>query len=706
MIHSGLHQFMITDLLHSAQATVSFALYLFFPGYVIGWATGLFSFRNKSASERLLLSIVLSSAVVPVLAVLIGRFVSTAASQWCFIALAVAGAFQIATKAVRNRENFELKRSTWIALAMAAIWACVALFELADLQIGQRLYLSVTAYDHCIRTELVQAVLRTGVPPHNPLFYASGQAPVMRYYYYWYVLCALPSQLFGISARASLSASSVWCGFALAALIPLYLKHFFHESNGLRKKSLLGIALLGVTGLDLIPNLLWFAQNRSVVYADMDWWDPNQVTSWIGSLLWVPHHVAALVACMAGFLVLSQMKNGTRFRERVVTALVAGASFAGAAGLSIYVTFTFALFVIAWTLYLPVQRRFADCATYIASGAISMLLSFPYLRDLHGVGGIKASFAFFAIRDFPTALDWLRRHNVTDPRLLTLSSLPTLPVVYAIEFGFFLLVGILRFKSELRGPLRLTLNQRAAWCILGVSLLVGTFLHSGVIVSNDLGMRSVLPAQFILLLWAASLLANQFAESASPANSSRRAIRILITTTLAFGILGTVAELFILRAYAPLADSETIERSEDFMPAVPHMGERTYALRTGYGQLNAMLAPGAIIQPNPIATSYLPLLLYSNHQAAAHGRDCGVGFGGDPLQCEKIIVPLANLYLTQHPIRGSDVDALCNALSINVLVATDADQVWHDANGWVWQRNALVANPYMRAIPCGRLASR
>lgn len=31
-----------------------------------------------------------------------------------------------------------------------------ALFERADLQIGQRLYLSVTAYDHCVRTELVQ----------------------------------------------------------------------------------------------------------------------------------------------------------------------------------------------------------------------------------------------------------------------------------------------------------------------------------------------------------------------------------------------------------------------------------------------------------------------------------------------------------------------------------------------------------------------
>jgi len=695
---------MIADLLQGALATAVFALYLLFPGYTIGWAAGLFSFRSRSASERVLLSIVLSIAISPILAALVGRF-SPKASQVFFLALSLAALCLIAAEALGKHRSadFNLKRSTWIALGIAVVWAAIALFELADLQIGQRLYLSVTAYDHCVRTEMVQAVLRTGVPPRNPLFYPGGHAPVMRYYYYWYVLCALPSQLLGIPARASLSASSVWCGFAVAALVPLYLKYFLHEMDDLRRKALLGIALLCVTGLDLIPNLLWFAQFPSIVYVDMDWWDPNQVTSWLGSILWVPHHVAALVACLAGFLILSQMEDGMKFRERCMVALIAGAAFASAAGLSIYVTFTFVLFVVVWTLYLLFTRQLAALATYAATGAISLVLSLPYLHDLQETSKVEAGFASFAIRDFPTALNWLQKHHVTSLLLIKLSYIPTIAVVYAIEFGFFLLVGLLQFRSEVCGPRRLTQNQRTAWLMLGVSLFVATFLRSGVISSNDLGMRSVLLAQFILLLWAVPFFASWFGTAHPAGNSRRSALRILAVTTLVLGILGSVAELFILRAYAPMADADIIERSEDFMPKGPHMGARTYALRAGYEQLNQTLAPDAVVQHSPLAPGYLPLLLYSNHQVAAQGRDCAAGFGGDPRQCEAAVVPLADLFFTPHSSVGSDVDALCNALSINVLVATDSDRAWYDVNGWVWSRKAVVANDHMRAIPCGSL---
>ena len=704
MIHSGLHNFMIADLVRGVLATAAFALYLLLPGYAVGWSAGLFSFRSRSASERLLLSIVLSVAVSPILAVLVGRF-SPGAAQGLFLALGVAALCLIATEAFGNRRivGFKLERSTWIALGLASLWACAALFELADLQIGQRLYLSVTAYDHCIRTELVQAVLRTGVPPRNPLYFPGGHAPVMRYYYYWYVLCALPSHLFGVPARASLSASSVWSGFALAALVPLYLKYFFHELDGLRSKALLGVALLSVTGLDLIPNLLWFAQFPSIVYADMDWWDPNQVTSWLGSFLWVPHHVAALVACLAGFLVLSQMEDRMKLGERFIVALVAGAAFASAAGLSIYVTFTFALFVVLWAFYLLVTQHFADLATYAATGAASLILSLPYLHDLHGASRVKAGFASFATRDFPTALHWLQQHHVTSPLLIKLSSIPTIAVVYTIEFGFFLLIGIMRFKSEVCGSRRLSQNQRAAWLMLGVSLFVATFLRSGVTASNDLGMRSALLAQFILLLWAVPFLASWFGAADQAGNPRQSVLRIVALSALALGILGSVAELFILRAYAPMADADVIERSEDFMPKGPQMGERTFALRAGYEQLNQVLTPNAVVQHSPLAPGYLPLVLYSNHQLAALGFDCGSSFGGDPLQCEAAIVPLADLFFTPHI--HPDVDALCNALSINILVATDVDRAWHDANGWVWSRKAMVANDYMRAIPCGRTLS-
>jgi hypothetical protein len=230
---------------------------------------------------------------------------------------------------------------------MAALWAALALFELADLQLGQRLYLSVTAYDRSVRTAMVESVLRHGVPASNPFYLPYGQPAGLRYYDYWYVLCALVSRAVGVPARAAMTASVVWSGLALAAMIPLYLKHVLQCRDGLRRASLIGFALLGVTGLDIIPNLLLYAQPVSVIYLDADWWDPNQVTGWITSLLWVPHHVASLVACLVGFLLLYGLQEEDGWLRRMGVSVLACAAFASAAGLGLYVTFAITVFLMA-----------------------------------------------------------------------------------------------------------------------------------------------------------------------------------------------------------------------------------------------------------------------------------------------------------------------------------------------------------------------
>jgi hypothetical protein len=79
----------------------------------------------------------------------------------------------------------------------------------------------------------------------------------------WYSVCLVPASLFGLLPRYVLFASSVWTGFALAAIIPLYLKHFFRKTQALNQRSLFGIALLAVSGLDLLPvSLLYLAKRQ------------------------------------------------------------------------------------------------------------------------------------------------------------------------------------------------------------------------------------------------------------------------------------------------------------------------------------------------------------------------------------------------------------------------------------------------------------
>ena len=159
---------------------------------------------------------------------------------------------------------------------MMLAWFVVVQLSLADLQIGHRLYVSYVAFDHSVRLPLVEAAARTGVPPRNP-FYSVGKAPVLRYFYYWYVVCALPIRLFGLSAKGCLNASVFWSGIGLASTIPLFLKYVIGVRENLRNKSVIGIALLTITGLDLIPcaATVFYYHGLS---ADMEWWNPNQVT--------------------------------------------------------------------------------------------------------------------------------------------------------------------------------------------------------------------------------------------------------------------------------------------------------------------------------------------------------------------------------------------------------------------------------------------
>ena len=98
---------------------------------------------------------------------------------------------------------------------------------------GRRFTQRWRAYDYSVRSPFISSALRTGAPPANPFFYPGHSVPA-RYYYYWNVLCALPAFISRGSARVTLYASCIWSGLLLAAMIPIYLKHFLEQSSKLR----------------------------------------------------------------------------------------------------------------------------------------------------------------------------------------------------------------------------------------------------------------------------------------------------------------------------------------------------------------------------------------------------------------------------------------------------------------------------------------
>jgi hypothetical protein len=691
-----MHNFMLDDLFASTQAFLVFALFLVPPGYVTGTITDVIGFRTRSVLEKLLLAIVLSVCVAPGLAVLVGRFASVTVSLWMFVSIAIVFVFVFISdpRCQDKSEHVHPCRSTIIAAALVSSWVIIAISQLIDWQIGNRLYPSVVSFDASLRADFIQACLRTGVPPLNPYFFAHGSAPVMRYFYYWYVLCALPAKLAHVSGRASLIASSAWCGIAIAAVTVLFLKHFLEVKERLRRVSLYAIALLAVTGLDL-----FFIVSRHWVPPDMEWWDTDQVTSWFDALLWVPHHVASLIACLGAFLVLWVATQSRSTRPRIAAVFVAGLGFSTAAGLSVYVVFAFAIFMVLWTLSLIIEKRWADFAMCILAGVGALIFALPYLHDLRGPGASGGGFAAVHVPLFVPLVTWLVREGLVQSEFgLLLWRIPMLMLHYVFELGFFLIVLAVRWKRDRHLPRSRV--KTASWLMLASSFVVASFLRSAVIRSNDLGWRGAMMMQFILLLWAAILL-DEFVFTNS-SNSMRS--RILLTTACAVAILvgasGSIFQILVLRTYVWMSDHGKVV-AVSWLPQPPAIGERTYEIRSMFEALDRKIAVSAIVQNNPFTQDFGPFHLYSTHQFAAGDSECGDAFGGDPRLCRETVGALNQIYRTAATLQAEDLNQFCDDFQIDVLIAQDRDPAWQVSNSWVWTRIPLASAQHIRAIPCG-----
>jgi hypothetical protein len=604
-----------------------------------------------------------------------------------------------------------MARTTKIACGIAIVWAIVVIASLADIQIGSRLYPSTALWDHAVRIAFLHSAMRTGPPLRNPFSYL-GSAPIARYYYYWYVLCSYPAKLTHIDPRCVLYGSSVWSGFLLAALIPLYLRDFLGVRENLRRKSVVGLTLIAVTGLDIIPSVYEFFRAHRVT-VDMEWWDPVQITSWTDALIWVPHHVTALVACLIGFLALWNVRKigenpYPAWTRRLLSGIFASFAFAAAAGLSVYVTFAFAIFLLVWGLRLLAKRVYQDFVLYLGTAFCTVLFSLPYLHDLlaysatgaaagAGAAGISAGPFALGLRVLPNFLStpvFLKDRGFLHPGLLAPFGVV---IVYMLEFGVFGVIAWVRFRKDLRSKGKLGEAEIASWTMLSVGMFVITFVRSAVITNNDLAFRSAMIVQFVLLLWAAEFFDGWFFAPHRDRLHQGRMMRFVVHSTLVLGIIAAAYSLTILRTYAVFDDKGMIAFPADWLPAPYEVGTGLMNIRQAYDQLDKILPAESIVQYNPMREDYLPLLEYDSFQSVDAFPDCGTEFGGDVSRCPPVQDAIAKLFNQPGEV---NIRELCSGLSIDVLVARKTDVAWQDRKSWVWTNPPLVANSYIRAFRC------
>jgi hypothetical protein len=443
------------DIAGSVEATLLLSLVLFMPGYVVGWLSNVFDFRDRRFATQALLSTPLAVAVVPILIFLLGR---NPKALWAVFGASWLGFAFLMRPMWRRWWRFRMRRvprAVWIGGTFALAWAFVAIASLVDLQFTDLLYYSTTAFDYSTRTAFTAAAART-IPPINP-FFAGGPAILLRYHYFWMLVCSLSTHLGKVDSREAMYGGTVWAGIALMSLVAISFRFFVNAREHLARKALIGCGLLLVTGLDILPTIYLYERYR-LVNADMEWWNV-QITSWVDALLWTPHHVMSVVACMVGLLVIRQPSRTKR--QSAIAILIAGLAFASAAGLSILVTFTFALFVIFWVPLAAYRRWWDDVVGLLGAGAVGLIVALPYLKILTepAVDGANRGGRFFvvAVRDFPVALNLIASTVQMSPKNLPapdLILLLLLPLNYFLELGFFFVVGALGYTVSASAPSR------------------------------------------------------------------------------------------------------------------------------------------------------------------------------------------------------------------------------------------------------------
>jgi hypothetical protein len=682
------HNFFLADLTAVAAAFFLCSLFVFAPGYVFGWITNAFGFRRLDLPWKAAVGISLSIALCPVLTYLVGRFSSMTVVWWMYgaIWLAFVGLLLSSPRpAVRSLLN----RRGLLFLGIVLAWIVVGVLSLVDLQIGDRLYFSVVSFDYSLRTAFTGAISRTGLPPANPLFYPGHPVP-LRYHYFWLILCSLTDQVGGqaVDPRQAIIGSTLWCGLGLLAIAFLYLRFFStRDPANLRRRMLIAAGLFTVTGLDLIPTLLLLT--RRLLSPEMEWWN-EQITTWVGSVLWVPHHVAGLIAGLTGFLILWNVPPVARTRDKLLPVLAAALAFATMVGSSIYVAFVCALFLGAWTVVTFLKKWYPETVLLAAAGALTVLLSMPYLTEVQ-TSASGGQFVRLAVRPFSFLFS-------SEPSWqTTLANAATLPLNYLLEFGFFFLVAVVQLRRYRRSGWRLSREELCGTVMLASSILVCTFLRSGVISNNDLGMRGALLAQFILLIWSVDVIEQGWPGSGSFLKVSRSERRLMILF-LAIGVAGSLWEVVLLRTFPLLSDAGKVDKYA-WLSSDDKLGKRTYALRQVYEDLRNTLPAAGIVQHNPdTVPNDLFFGLYAGRQAAADTMTCGTVFGGDAASCPPIVSRLQGLFSGRAP----DPDMVCRDLSIDVLVVKDTDAVWRLRDSWVWTRKPLIATNLARAFHCGK----
>jgi hypothetical protein len=682
----------LKDLAGSLLAAVLYIPLLFIPGYALARRWNLLEFNHLDGWGRLGAAVALSVSCVPI-PLYFATALEPKTGGWV---LAGAILLWFALDRRYNRAGAH-GRTVSAKMAMAALAATAGFFALTlvDLPWAGGLISSYcfTEADYVKHVAVTDAIARTGVAPANPFFYPGHPVPLF-YYYFWHLICSwiVRFSLGGVNGRDAIIGSLPWAAFALVGITLLYARKFAPLVAAERPVRRLALALLCVSGLDIIPVA---AIDALHVFTGRMWWIVHverwnvQVTSWLASMTWVPQHIAGLTSNLCAILLLRVWsEKGPDLRPRSIMPgmelVFAALAFASGAGYSVWVTAVSAVSVCGWVIACWIRGAKREALAFVAAGLFAALLAAPWILELEQAQQIHLFPVQAQIRGFSPIWHFVRRMG---PAGINAALLAALPLNYLLELGFFGLAAVYGFRQYWRRqPRQLTQYELLAVIVTSCSLLIPG-LFSSVMGSNDLGYRGVLPAQFFLLQIGAVWLYRR-----RGAQTGKRRLSFIVPLFLIIGATTTAADWVGTRFYPLIPDPRLHVTS-----AQTHLElALRLEVREAWEFVRSHTGSSAVVQHNPATDLAIAWGLYGERQVAAADRFHGPLFGIAPDAYRVIERRLDPLF--RPGLSWVRTKAVCREYGISALVVEDRDVVWGDEHSWIWKRDPEFAGKRVRVF--------
>jgi hypothetical protein len=534
----------------------------------------------------------------------------------------------------------------WWAFAAAAVLALVPAVAILPKRVPDAVHLADPIFDHS-KIALIDAMVRQGLPPVDPVFGAVGPHGQFFYYYLWHysaAALALPLHVGGWEADIGLTWFTAFASLNLLMGLAVWLS----------KRSAAAIwvvALAAAASLRAVLSWIFGPYALEPFLAP-----PTGFAGWLFQAAWAPQHLMSASCVVAAMLLIARYAQRQSVLLLVTLVLVVVAGFES----STYVggiTFAIAALAAAPLLVVAIEpaRRLRFLVGMAVAAVLAVCFAAPFLNNQLMAVAARGDNNPIVVRHFAVlgAMFPAAFRRLLDWPAYWLVLLPIeLPATYVA--GVMALVAMLRSGA----PPPEKLATAALACLAAAGLLASWLLASTLGDNNDLGLRAVLPAASVLIAVAAAGLMLL----------PRRAV--IAATAIGGLILSLPDTAAMIRSNidgTPTPDGAVFAQTPELWQAV-----RRYAAPTARVANNPLFLQD--LTPWPANISWA---LLANRSSCFAGRELALALA--PLS-EEMREAINAQFIRVFAGEGTaqDVDDMARKYVCDVVVVVPQDKAWNN----------------------------